>query len=306
MILPLCRIFFLLLLLFTATALYCQSPLSEETAEAVLGGSEKGGRKMVSSLLTSRAHYAQGEFTYSGSLGYSFLDTLWTDPEVTGDPLTGLSLGGRAAYGLTDRFALLGSLTGCIAQGEVETDFFGDYADSTEGEMGFFMGQLYLGGSYELIRTERFSLPLSLGLLGSYFAFKVDSVQAELSGDYEGSATATLRASNFTPAVNGALSAEYRFNRIAFKANAALLVTLTGLDGTSEVSLTTTSGGNETYETEYHIDPYVVGTHSLSMELVTDRHWKFKLDVSDFLHFGENRDNSVSLYTLGTTVSYLP
>ncbi|MDC7220840.1 MAG: hypothetical protein PQJ59_12975 [Spirochaetales bacterium] len=297
--------FFIIFLFFVALTLSAQSPLDGDAAEAVIGGTEKAARKMVSSVLNHRTHYAEGEFTYAFTPAVSFIDKVWSEPEVTGDRWTGVSLGNSVAYGLSDKLALIGTLALGASHGTLETDLYGDGTD-IEGDVDFFIGQLYLGGSYEAIRRERFSLPLTLGFMGTGFFLELRPENYELDDSYEGTAYATLEASGFTPGMHGGASAEYRFKWVALKLNAAFLATFTGLSGESEVSLASTDGSTTTYSSDYTVSPYLLGLFGFSMELQRDKHWRFKLDVSDFLPLQNQDESAVNLYNLALTVSYLP
>jgi hypothetical protein len=300
------KLLFLITLFPLFSLLYSQSPLDEDLIQALFEGSCLAGNKMVSSLLTPRSTYREGEFIYSGRMGFSNIEQLSSDPNISCSSVQGYDLGTSLAYGLSSRWAVQGALSLSLMGGVSEGEFYSDLSKDVEADLSFFAIQSYLGASYIVFEQGRFSLPLTLGVLGSYYNFQADIESVSLSGNYEGTGSSSLYLTGFKPGLSAGVVAEYALSFVTLRANGAAMVSFGRLTGESNCTLTASDGSSTLYVGEYEISSQLGGTYGFSLELFPSNHWHFNLDISDFLPVLQEQDGFIDIYTLGLTVSYHP
>lgn len=260
----------------------------------------------VSPLLTPRSTYSEGEFLYSATVGFSNIERLSSAPDLTGNSFHGWNVGSSVAYGLNRRLAVKGVLSASLTQGSLEGDFYSDISGDEEGDISFLVSQIYLGGTYTLFEAGQFSLPLSIGVLGSYYSLQTDLEEVSFSGSYEGSGDTSLCLKGFLPGITAGVVAEYALSYVTLRLNGALMTSFGSLTGESDLSISSSDGSVVNYQEEYGISSRFGGTYGFSLELFPSHHWHFNLDISDFLPFFQQREGFAEVYTLALTAFYRP
>ncbi len=290
------RIILLLSLVLVPSVLAAQTSLDDQTAQAFIQGTEKVARKMVSAAFVPFTDYSRGEVLTGGALGYTRIDKVWTDPEITGDNLTGISLGGGAGYALTDQLALYAVADFLSLDGRFSSTFYG--SGETGGSLNFLMGNIFAGAGYDFIKRGPFSLPLYLGLHCSAYSLNAALDEETISGS---AVESSLSAGGLTPGISGGLAGEARVGKMILGGYFLYMADFTGLSGEAEIKADgVTLPGSYAYET----DAYSGSTFGLSLKYSPAKKWTVGLDFSDFLPFGEQGDSAAEMSTLAFTVSY--
>ena len=300
------RKFFLIIPSFLfSLLLYAQSPVDDEAAGALIKGTEKVARKMLSAAFTPFTDYSQGDILAGGALGYTRIDRVWTDPEVTGENLTGISLGGGAGYALTDRLALYAMGDLLLVDGRMESSFFTAPGGTVGGRLNFVMGNLFAGAGYDFVKRGPFSLPLFLGLHCSGYSLNGDLDSKSVTVPVSGTAEAELTALGLTPGFSGGLAGEVRIGRMSLSGYGLFMADFIGLSGRSETTVTPSLPGVPvTYSMNHETSAYAGGTYGFALKIATREGWTVGLDFSDFLPFGEGGEEGTQMSTLALTVGY--
>ena len=290
-----CKIIFLFFTLLPL-ALFGQSAPDDQAAEALMGGTEKIARKMISAAFVPFTDYSRGDILSGGALGYTRIDKVWSDPEITGDNLTGITLGGGAGYALTDQLALYAAADLLSVSGRLSSTFYG--TGETGAGLNLLMGNIFAGAGYDFIKRGPFSLPLYLGLHCSAYSLNAGLDEETISGS---AVESSLSAGGLTPGISGGLAGEARVGKMILGGYFLYMADFTGLSGEAEIKADgVTLPGSYVYET----DAYSGSTFGLSLKYSPAKNWTLGLDFSDFLPFGEQGDSAVEMSTLAVTLTY--
>jgi hypothetical protein len=293
------------LLLCLKVSLVCAQDIIDDTAvSALTGGTEKIARKMISASFTPFTDYSRGDLLSAGALGYTQIDRVWTNPEITGDSLTGITLGGGAGYAVTDRLALYGIGDLLLVNGRLETSFFSDSNGDTGGRFNLYLANLFAGAGFDLVDAGPFSLPLYLGLHCTASSFKAVLDRVSISTPVSGSAEARITGGGLTAGVSGGIAGEARIGRFTLGGYGLIMADFTGLSGESTVTVTPTVGADSAYAQTHSAEPFRGTTYGFSAEFSPRKQWALGLDFSDFLPFGEDGESGVAMSTLAVTVCY--
>ncbi len=286
-------------LLCAAAFAFAQDIIDTAVAGTVMEGTEKVARKLISASFVPFTNYSRGDLLAGGALGYTVIDRMWTDPEVTGENLTGISLGGGAGYALTDRLAVYAIGDALLVNGTLGASFYSDLAGDTPGRLNFYMAHIFAGAGFDLVGRGPFSLPLFLGLHCSASSFRAVLEREDLTTPVPGTAEAEITGGGLTPGVSGGVAGEARIGRMTLSGYALFMADFSGISGESAVEVSSLS-----YTQSFTSDPFSGSTYGLAMKFSPDKRWTLGLDFSDFLPFGETGEGGVQMSTLAFTVGY--
>lgn len=284
------------IIIFSALQLWGQTlSYSDEVTTVSVEGIEKIARTMISSSFTPLTAYEKDDLLISGAVGLFSVDQIYNDPQVTGEDLYGLSLGGGAGYALSDEIMAYGIFSAILIDGKAQGNFFGGSLPETETTISFQNYSLFGGLGYEVISTKSFSLPVFLGLNGGYYNFRFSPDDVTDTGvTLEGETT----GSGFVPGLSGGLAATYRVSKFSFRGYYIYMMNFYGLEGETTLKESVSS---LSYTYSHSLDAYNGGTYGGSIKFSIKKGWSFGIKLTNFLPlpFEEETDMKSIIVTMG-------